>query len=87
MEAFGLDNEPEPGIFSSTDGGDNWTWLATCSDFGPRSPLSSDHPSFSGGFFDLKINGDGTLFASHCIVECQSTSLIRSKDGGQNWKR
>ena len=84
----GPDNEPEPGIFSSTDGGDSWTRLATCNDFGPCNPKSGgDHPAFAGGFFDLKINSDGTLFASHCVVNCQSTSLIRSTDGGKNWEK
>jgi photosystem II stability/assembly factor-like uncharacterized protein len=85
---FGPDNMPDFGIFSSSDGGDTWQRLASCSDFGSCEPQSSSpHPSLLGGFFDLQVASDGTLFASHCVVECFSTSLIRSKDGGQTWDR
>ena len=85
---YGPDNMPEFGLFSSSDGGDSWQRLASCSDFGSCDPRSGvDHPSYSGGFFDVKVTSDGTLFSSFCYVECLSTSLLRSKDGGQSWEQ
>jgi photosystem II stability/assembly factor-like uncharacterized protein len=85
---FGPDNMPDFGIFSSSDGGDTWQRLAACKDFGPCDPQSGvQHPSLVGGFFDVQVGGDGALYASHCIVDCVSTSLIRSKDGGQTWEK
>jgi photosystem II stability/assembly factor-like uncharacterized protein len=85
---YGPDNMPEFGLFSSSDGGDTWQRLASCSDFTSCDSKSGvDHPSYDGGFFDLKIASDGTLFSSVCFVECFSTTLIRSKDAGKTWEK
>jgi photosystem II stability/assembly factor-like uncharacterized protein len=85
---YGPDNMPDFGVFSSDDGGDTWQRLASCSDFGSCVPqLGVEHESLSGGFFDVQVASDGTLFASHCTVGCFSTTLLRNHDGGETWEK
>ena len=84
------DDQPEFGIFQSADGGDSWERLASCSDFGVCRPPDlfpeSSVTAYLGGFMDLDISGDGTLYASLCNVECYGTHLLRSQDGGASWE-
>lgn len=85
---YGPPNQPEFGIFRSSDGGTTWDRLASCSDFGNCFPSSGgQNRSYLGGFFDLVIATDGTLFASHCVINCFSTSILRSRNGGQSWEK
>ena len=85
---FGPDNMPDFGVFRSDDGGDTWQRLAACADFGPCVPTSGgDHRSLLGGFFDLKVASNGSLYTSFCVVNCLSTSILRSTDGGKTWAR
>jgi photosystem II stability/assembly factor-like uncharacterized protein len=80
-------DQPEFGIFKSSDGGDTWEQLVKCSDFGNCKPReSSGVTAYLGGFMDMAINSDGTLFASLCNVECYGTKLLRSTDGGSSWE-
>lgn len=81
------EDQPEFGIFKSTDGGDSWDRLLSCSDFFSCVPReSSGITAYLGGFMDLDIAGDGTLFTSLCRVECFGTKLLRSQDGGASWE-
>lgn len=83
---YGPPDQPEFGIFKSADGGATWDRLAACSDFGNCTPTTGgENRSFLGGFYDLDLSSNGTLFASFCIVQCFSTSIIRSTDGGASW--
>ena len=88
IEIFhGPDNTPDFGIFSSADGGDTWQRLVSCNDLlSCDPPPNVDHPSRNGGFIDLQAGGDGILYTSLCTVECWSSALYRSKDGGQTWQ-
>jgi len=80
-------DQPEFGIFRSTDGGDSWERLISCSDFADCVPNpDSGVTAYLGGFMDLDISSDGTLYASLCNVECFGTQLLRSTDGGQSWE-
>ncbi len=85
---YGPPNMPDFGVFRSTDGGDSWDRLASCSDFGSCVPRSGgENRSLLGGFFDLKVASNGNLFTSFCIFQCFSTSILRSTDGGQVWEQ
>lgn len=80
-------DQAEFGIFRSTDGGDSWDRLVACSDVGFCTPSeSSGITAHLGGFMDLDIASDGTLYASLCDVECYGTRLLRSTDGGESWE-
>src|SRR5579859_466337 len=82
--------QPDFGIFRSADGGDSWTRLAACADFAVCDPqkfsISTSVTAFSGGFMSLALGSDGVLYASLCEVECYSTWLLRSRDGGATWQ-
>jgi len=41
--------------------------------------------AYLGGFMDLEMSGDGTLYASLCNVECYGVHLLRSPDQGESW--
>jgi len=83
---YGPPDQPEFGIFKSADGGATWERLAACSDFGNCTPTTGgENRSYLGGFFDLDLSSNGTLFASVCVVQCYTTSIIRSTDGGSSW--
>ena len=85
---FGPDNMPDFGVFRSDNGGDTWQRLAACADLGSCSPyFNVPHASRSGGFFDLKMASNGSLYASLCVTECESTSILRSTDGGKTWSQ
>lgn len=84
---YGPPDQPEFGIFKSEDGGESWDRLAACSDFGNCMPnTGGENRSYLGGFFDLEIASNGSLYASHCIVQCFTTTLLRSTDGGDSWE-
>jgi photosystem II stability/assembly factor-like uncharacterized protein len=84
---YGPPDQPEFGIFRSDDGGETWDRLAACSDFGNCEPnTGGENRSYLGGFFDLDIASDGTLYTSHCIVQCFSTTMLRSTDEGESWE-
>lgn len=77
----------EFGIFKSTDDGDSWERLAACSQFADcESPYTSGPASYQGGFMDLDLASDGTLFATVCNYECAGTVIIRSRDDGATWE-
>ena len=79
-------DQPEFGIFRSTDDGDSWERLISCGDFADCTPNpSSGVTAYLGGFMDLEISSDGTLYASLCNVECYGTKILRSADGGESW--
>ncbi|HLE30145.1 MAG TPA: hypothetical protein VI793_18620 [Anaerolineales bacterium] len=79
--------QPEFGVFKSTDSGDTWERLISCSDFGNCLPgEESGVTAYLGGFMDLDISGDGTLYAALCNVECYGAHLLRSRDGGASWE-
>ncbi len=81
------EGQPDFGIFKSTDGGDAWERLASCSDFGNCKPREeSGITAYLGGFMDLGISSEDTLYTSLCNVECLGTRLLRSMDGGQTWE-
>jgi photosystem II stability/assembly factor-like uncharacterized protein len=85
---FGPPGMPEFGIFRSEDGGQSWDRLLSCTDVGPCLPEGAgENTSYAGGFFDLDIASDGTLFTSHCVLHCWSTSILRSRDGGDSWEQ
>ena len=80
------DDQPDFGIFKSTDDGDTWERLVSCSDFAACDyETQSGNMIHSGGFMDLDISGEGTLYASVCNVMCEGVHLIRSGDGGETW--
>lgn len=79
-------DQPEFGIFRSTDGGDNWDRLLACSDFADCTPNpASGATAYLGGFFDLDLAADGTLYTTLCFVQCNGTLMLRSTDGGESW--
>lgn len=79
-------DQPDFGVFRSNDGGESWERLVSCADFADCVPNpASGITAFLGGFFDLDIGSDGTLFASLCNVECFGNKLLRSTDGGDSW--
>ncbi|HJW83715.1 MAG TPA: hypothetical protein VJ754_05360, partial [Anaerolineae bacterium] len=81
------DDQPDFGLFKSSDGGDTWERLASCSDFALCDYEVADGKAIHlGGFMDLEMSGDGTLYASLCNIECLGTRLLRSSDGGENWE-
>lgn len=81
------DGQPEFGIFKSSDAGATWETLVKCSEFAECEPPSAwDVSAKLGGFMDLDIASDGTLYASLCDVECHGTHLLRSRDGGAAWE-
>lgn len=82
-------DQPDFGIFTSTDGGDTWERILSCSDFAICWPQdlfpNTTVFAYLGGFMDLDLSGDGTLYASLCYVECYGVMLLRSTDGGETW--
>ncbi|MBI3722307.1 MAG: hypothetical protein HY248_07105, partial [Fimbriimonas ginsengisoli] len=84
-------DQPDFGIFKSSDGGDTWEQLVSCSDVAICNPQEWN-PDFTvtaklGGFMDLEMTASGALIASVCNIECLGTSLIRSTDGGATWDK
>jgi photosystem II stability/assembly factor-like uncharacterized protein len=80
-------DQPEFGIFQSSDGGDTWDRLLSCSDFADCVPNpASGATSYLGGFFDLDLASDGTLYTTLCFVQCSGTLILRSFDGGASWE-
>ena len=82
-------DQPDFGIFKSTDDGDTWEPVLTCSEIAICVPQDWN-PDLTitaklGGFMDLDITSDDALFASVCNIECQGTTLLRSTDGGESW--
>ena len=66
---------------------DTWKRLASCSDFGGCTGQSSTGPrEAAGGFYDLDLAKDGTLFATLCNYRCRGSHILRSRDGGRIWQ-
>ena len=83
---YGPVDQPEFGLFKSEDGGESWDRLASCSDYGNCFPnTGGQNRSYLGGFFDLDVASDGTLWAANCLLNCFSTGILRSRDGGESW--
>jgi photosystem II stability/assembly factor-like uncharacterized protein len=80
-------DQPDFGLFRSTDGGDTWERLLSCDDAADCIPNpASGVTARLGGFMDLALSTEGTLYASLCNVECFGTYLLRSADGGETWE-
>jgi photosystem II stability/assembly factor-like uncharacterized protein len=73
------------GIFKSTDGGDTWQRLIAC-EKRCAPPSSAEFVDIAGGFMDLDITTDDTLYATMCHFFCWGTSILRSRDGGKTWQ-
>ncbi|HLF26595.1 MAG TPA: hypothetical protein VJG32_09670 [Anaerolineae bacterium] len=78
-------DQPDFGIFRSDDGGDSWEALITCGGLCQLAPETGVEARL-GGFMDLDIASDDTLYATLCNVECVGTHILRSRDGGETWE-
>ena len=78
-------DQPDYGVFRSTDGGDSWDALITCGGACLLAPQVGIDARL-GGFMDLDIAADGTLYATLCNIECVGTSILRGTDGGDSWE-
>ncbi len=69
---------PGSGLFKSSDGGEHWTELTTANAKGlPEKPY---------GRIALAVAPAKPLVV-YAMIECKSSALFRSNDGGQNWTR
>lgn len=73
-------NQPQTGIFKSTNGGESWTLLRAAT----RHPLSAGTLAASCGVIDLEYGGAAApdlLFASEWYG-----GVLKSENGGQSWQ-
>jgi photosystem II stability/assembly factor-like uncharacterized protein len=67
-------------VFTSSDGGDTWMRLLSCGD-----KCTYPGKDIAGGFTNVLVNSDDTLYTVRCGFGCIGSTILRSTDGGQNW--